>query len=71
MKTKRPDIERFREKAPSDPAVDEEYETLDAYYKTQRRDRHAPGVSQGTRQYYSGSALWHYAGNKRLFMFNI
>ena len=37
MKTKRPDMESFREKALSDPAVREEYETLDAYYKTQRQ----------------------------------
>ena len=37
MKTKRPDMESFRGKALSDPAVREEYETLDAYYKTQRQ----------------------------------
>ena len=37
MKTKRPDIESFRKKALSDPAVREEYEALDAYYKTQRQ----------------------------------
>ena len=37
MKTKRPDMENFREKALSDPAVREEYEALDAYYKTQRQ----------------------------------
>ena len=37
MKTKRPDMESFRKKALSDPAVREEYETLDAYYKTQRQ----------------------------------
>ena len=37
MKTKRPDMESFREKALSDPAVCEEYDTLDAYYKTQRQ----------------------------------
>ena len=37
MATKQPDMESFREKALSDPAVREEYETLDAYYKTQRQ----------------------------------
>ena len=37
MKTTRPDMESFRKKALSDPAVREEYETLDAYYKTQRQ----------------------------------
>ena len=37
MKTKRPDMESFRKKALSDPAVREKYETLDAYYKTQRQ----------------------------------
>ena len=37
MKTKRPDMESFREKALSDPAVREEYEALDAYYKAQRQ----------------------------------
>ena len=37
MKTKRPDMESFREKALSDPAVREEYEALDDYYKTQRQ----------------------------------
>lgn len=37
MKTKRPDMQSFREKALSDPAVREEYETLDAYYKTQQQ----------------------------------
>ena len=37
MKTKRPDMESFREKALSDPAVREEYETLDTYYETQRQ----------------------------------
>ena len=37
MKTKRSDMESFREKALSDPAVREEYQTLDAYYKTQRQ----------------------------------
>lgn len=37
MKTKRTDMESFRGKALSDPAVREEYETLDAYYKTQRQ----------------------------------
>ena len=37
MKTKRPDMESFREKALSEPAVREEYEALDAYYKTQRQ----------------------------------
>ena len=37
MKTKRPDMESFREKALSDPAMREEYEALDAYYKTQRQ----------------------------------
>lgn len=37
MKTKRPDMQSFREKALGDPAVREEYETLDAYYKTQRQ----------------------------------
>ena len=35
MATKRPDMESFREKALSDPVVREEYEALDAYYKTQ------------------------------------
>ena len=37
MATKQPDMESFREKALSDPAVREEYGTLDAYYKTQRQ----------------------------------
>lgn len=37
MKTKRTDMESFRGKALSNPAVREEYETLDAYYKTQRQ----------------------------------
>ena len=37
MKTKRPDMESFREKALSDPAVREGYDALDAYYKTQRQ----------------------------------
>ena len=37
MGTKRPDMESFREKALSDPAVRKEYEALDAYYKTQRQ----------------------------------
>lgn len=37
MKTKRPDMESFRQKALSDPAVCKEYDTLDAYYKTQRQ----------------------------------
>lgn len=37
MKTKRTDIESFREKALSDPAVREEYEALDTYYETQRQ----------------------------------
>lgn len=37
MKTKRTDMESFREKALSHPVVREEYETLDAYYKTQRK----------------------------------
>ena len=37
MATKRPDMESFREKALSDPAMCEEYETLDIYYKTQRQ----------------------------------
>ena len=37
MKTKRTDMESFREKALSDPAVREEYETLNTYYKTQRQ----------------------------------
>ena len=37
MKTKRPDMGSFREKALSDPAVCEEYEALDAYYDTQRQ----------------------------------
>ena len=37
MKTKRPDMGSFREKALSDPAVCEEYGALDAYYKTQRQ----------------------------------
>ena len=37
MATKRPDMESFREKAFSDPAVREEYEALDADYKTQRQ----------------------------------
>ena len=37
MATKRLDMESFREKALSDPAVCEEYEALDAYYKTQRK----------------------------------
>ena len=37
MKTKRPDMESFREKALSDPAVREEYEALDTYYETQRQ----------------------------------
>ena len=37
MATKRPDMESFREKALSDPAVREEYEALDTYYKTQRQ----------------------------------
>ena len=30
-------MESFREKALSDPAVREEYEALDAYYKAQRQ----------------------------------
>lgn len=37
MATKQSDIKSFREKALSDPAVREEHETLDAYYKTQRQ----------------------------------
>lgn len=37
MKTKRPDMKSFREKALSDPAVREEYEALDTYYETQRQ----------------------------------
>lgn len=37
MATKRPDMESFREKALGDPAVREEYEALDTYYKTQRQ----------------------------------
>ena len=37
MKTKRPDMENFRRKVLSDPAVREEYEALDTYYKTQRQ----------------------------------
>ena len=37
MTTKRPDMESFREKALSDPAVRAEYEALDTYYKTQRQ----------------------------------
>lgn len=37
MKTKQPDMKSFREKALSDPAVREEYEALDTYYKIQRQ----------------------------------
>ena len=37
MATKQSDMESFREKALSDPAVREEYETLDTYYETQRQ----------------------------------
>ena len=37
MKIKRPDMENFRKKALSDPAMREEYEALDDYYKTQRQ----------------------------------
>ena len=37
MTTKRPDMESFRKKALSDPAVRAEYEALDTYYKTQRQ----------------------------------
>ena len=35
--TKQSDMKSFREKALSDPAVREEYEALNTYYKTQRQ----------------------------------
>ena len=57
MATKRADMKSFREKALSDPVVREENEAPDTDYKTQRRDRHVPGVSKGMCRYYSGSAL--------------